>query len=154
MSLRSSVELRGDTARRDYATKALHNTSILLLKLPQEIKNHIYTYVCGGQLLYVHRHHDSKSPKHFCHHLCEPRLPTANIQEPSTSATMHENSHHEVCCARGRLLSTCHAHHHESPQKIDLSFLRNVLSSTKKPEGLFTHPISSHSTASMSSKTS
>lgn len=124
--------------RQDNLAKALHNTSSLLLKLPQEIKDQIYFYVCGGQLLHIHVKCEPTPQRlipQLFHHLCQFETPNAHGQELSKSAAVYGASH-GACCPYRNGMSDCLPHHHNSSGRLNLSFLRTCTQLCKEARGI------------------
>lgn len=111
-----------------------NNCQSLLLKLPQEIKDRIYEFVCGGELL--HFRFASKSKAHsqdkLCHHKCLSKTTEEDAQanfDASESPWLHH-----ICSKRHRdcLLTPteylCEASGGTAAQRrlvgLDLRFLR------------------------------
>ena len=101
--------------------RAQHNATSLLLKMPQEIKNHIFFLVCGGHVLHIHDMHTypaSWTNKDTSNTICGQDMSDDDAQAIFDTAPDSRSSYRESSCRHNECRSRSNA------EPLKLSWLR------------------------------
>ncbi|KAL9076184.1 MAG: hypothetical protein Q9161_001231 [Pseudevernia consocians] len=140
MKLRSGVHVaqvpNGGIAQSPKTFQAIaeHNASSLLLMLPQEVKNRIYHFVCGGHMVHIlqndqnHVHVHGDDSVELSHATCIEPLSEEQVQNEFDSADLDvvawniaaAEDRHEVCHGPPPTQKDGH-----KPNQLSLTFLRS-----------------------------